>query len=80
MRLSDAFALDQARQRKHDRNTGQEHKQRKNQIVKAKPFPGHVLKLGAEKASGGVDGGTLAVGHLRERLHGAVEPHDPKHV
>ncbi len=80
MGLGPAFAFDQPRQRKHDRDAGQEYEQRKDQVVEPEPFPGGVLELGAEEAAGAMDKGAFAARHLRERHHGAVEAHDPKHV
>ena len=80
MGLGFALAFDQARQRQHDRNAGEKYEQGKDQIVESEAFPGDVLKLGAEKAAGGVNERAFTLRHLRQRHHGAVEAHDPKHV
>ena len=80
MRVGFAHSLDQSRQGKHDRDASNENEQWKNEIVKAKTFPGRVRELIAEKAAGGAGDGSLSLRHFGEPPHRAVQPNDAKHA
>jgi hypothetical protein len=72
--------FDQARQREHDRDAGDENEQREDEVVERQAFPGHVMQLSPEEMADATRDRPLAGAHVGKRPDGAVAAYQPEDV
>src|SRR4029079_8680194 len=80
MRFGFPLALDQPRQREHDRNAGDKNEQWKDEIVTAKPLPLGMSHLSAKKFAHGTEHRTLVAQHALKSYHRAIGTDNPKNA
>jgi hypothetical protein len=75
-----SLTLDQPRQRKHDRNAGNENKEGKDEVVEPKTFPLCVGHLCAKKLAHGIEHRAFATQDSLKRYHRAIGADDPENA